>query len=554
MNRGLRAYWGVVCVSAALWAGCGEAPEPVVEGLVEPDGAEQGVAGQRDGVDAQERLMDREPGARQEEPDAEPDAEPGVLGELEPFVPAPVGCSQAHCDAELSDQARLPAPVEGVRVLRRDSDAAGSNYALGCSSNGERVACAYGGVADRGPYLVVYGADGERLWANEDMKLSTFTSAPAVEEAGGVIAADGEKVVRFDPEGGELWRFGLPEGSGAPISPVITSRGLATFATTEGLIGSIDTRTGAGHTLRLEASLVGERGVAVPGAFVTRNTPTARRLEQGDRIYVTTEFKPDSEVTARAACLGAPARFYALDVGSSGALSVAWFVDVGGRAGASPTVSGDVLFFDADRLDAFGPASSGLRDRCQGQDAPHFFAVRDLGPRGEFVYKHPLTSMELPPSGEGGGLASAARDPEGGLWLFALGSGALVRLSETPSAQDTTYDGSPAAEVLEVLDFSARFPEAQPSSAITIAQGARGPVGMMTLMGPREGADFETRWLAFDLRPGEGGELVLRGELVLGEGYDHWSAAQSPVALDAQGRPRVFLSTFSQGMVVIGAP
>lgn len=459
------------------------------------------------------------------------------------FAVAPVGCSQAHCDAALSDQVGLPAPGEGATILHRDAEAPGSNYALGCSSNGAEVACAYGGVVDTGPYLVVYDAEGERLWDSDELGLSTFTSAPAIGADGGVIAADGEQVIRFRPGGDEvMWRYPLPDGAGLPISPVITARGVAVFATTSGLIGSIDTETGDGQAMLLDDPVVDTDGDVVAGAWVTRNTPSARAMASGDRIYVTTAFSPER---SWGHCIGAPARLYAIDVGEDGALSEAWSLDVGGRAGASPTVSGDMIFFDADRLDAFGPGTG-----CDGEDAPHFFAVRDLGDTGAFVYKHPLTAPDLAPSGTGGGVASAALDPDGGLWLFALGSSVLVRLSEEPSAEHTTTDGSPTAAVLQALDVGTVLPGAQPSSAITIAEGA---VGMMTFAEVSAGGGglIDTRWVSIDLGRDDS-EVDLINDIPLGEGLSGWSAAQSPVALDEDGQPRVFLSTFSEGLVVIG--
>ncbi|MCA9548752.1 MAG: PQQ-like beta-propeller repeat protein [Myxococcales bacterium] len=436
-----------------------------------------------------------------------------------PFVPAPTGCAQAHCDAQLSDQAGLPPPPAGSIVKWHDDQAAGSNYALGCSSNGRRAACSFGLVPARGPYLVVYDADGQRLWDAPDVGPGAASSAPVIDAQGQVIAADGDFVYRFGVTGREIWRHALPPQAGLPVSPVVTSGGFVVYATTGGLVGAVDSTDGTGITRALEATIDGYSGV-----FVTRNTPASR----GDRVYVVAEFQPDDNDASDV--IGEPARLYALDV-SDGAIDVAWFYDVGGRSGASPTVVGDVVYFDADQLTASGPT------------APHFFAVRDTGPAGALVYAHPLTDPVIAPSGTGGALASAAHDPRGGLWLFTAGSARLVRLSET-AARAT--GSPPRARVLDDLDLSALLgADAQPSSAVTLADGASGPVGMMTAL-----VDGDTRWLALDLVQGS-----LQNDVSLGSGLATWSAAQSPIITHPQtGASVVVLSTFSDGVLGITVP
>ena len=437
-----------------------------------------------------------------------------------PFTPAPTGCSQAHCDAALSDRAGLPPPGLGAGVTWHDDTVAGSNYALGCASNGRRAACSFGLLpASSGPYLVVYDADGGEIWSSDEVGSNAASSAPLIDAVGHVIAADGDAIYRFGATGRRIWRHDLDPQAGLPISPVVTSSGLVVYATTGGLVGAVDSTNGAGTSRALSATIGGYSGV-----FVTRNTPAAR----GDRVYVVAEFQPDD---ARASDhIGEPARLYALDARADG-IDVAWYYDVGGRSGASPTVSGDVIFFDADQL---SPTSA---------TAPHFFAVRDAGAAGQLVYAHPLTDPSVAPAGTGGALASAAHDPRGGLWLFTSGSPRLVRLSETAAPGGA---GLPRATVLDDLDFDALMGgNAQPSSAITLADGASGPVGLMTtLVGAR------THWIAIDLTQG-----ALQNDVDLGRGLSTWSAAQSPIVTHPRtGASVVVLSTFSSGVLGISAP
>lgn len=441
-----------------------------------------------------------------------------LLAALPQFQPAPVGCSQAHCDARLSDRAGLPPPGNGSTLLWRDSAAPGSNYALGCSANGSIAACAFGLSAGGPPYLVVYDGLGNRQW-DSDLSISAATSAPIVDAAGGVIAADEFGVYRFAPGGALAWSSPLPTDAGYPISPVITAAGTVAFATTGGLVGAIDSSTGIGVTEELTDTIDG-----VSGRFLTRNTPATN----GERIYVVAEFSPDRQIGSSR--IGSPARLYALDVSSS-SIDVAWYLDVGGRSGASPTVSGQVVFFDADQLTPTGPTE------------PHLFAVEDRGDHGAYIYKHPLTSASVLPGGTSGALASAAHDPRGGMWLFTGGSSVLVRLSESASATGVTSDGSPTADVLDAIDFSAWAGEgAQPSSAVTLAEGPSGPVGMMTSLDGNA-----TSWWSIDLV-----NRTVLSQVPLGTGIRNWSAAQSPIVQTPTHGSVVVLSTFGQGAVGIG--
>jgi hypothetical protein len=106
-------------------------------------------------------------------------------------------------------------------------------------------------------------------------------------------------------------------------------------------------------------------------------------------------------------------------------------------------VIGDCIYFDGDRASPLGPF------------APRFFAVRDEGSSARLLWKYELS---------GPAAASAARDPRGGLWVFALGGTSLVRLRE--------HDGA----LLDTIDLPAisHVAGARPWSGIGITHGRTG--------------------------------------------------------------------------------
>ena len=87
--------------------------------------------------------------------------------------------------------------------------------------------------------------------------------------------------------------------------------------------------------------------------------------------------------------------------------------------------------------------------------APRFFALQDEGTVPRLLWQYELG---------GPAAASAARDPRGGLWVFALVGGALTRLAE--------HDGA----VLETIDLPsiAGVAGARPWSGIGITQNRNG--------------------------------------------------------------------------------
>lgn len=347
------------------------------------------------------------------------------------FMPAARGCPMAHCDPAMSDRVRMPVPAV-VTPGWSDPSAASPDTGLGCSSNGVIAVCSLGGPS--GPYLRAYDPDGNLLWhSGETLNSSAWTSAPMVDEHGGVIAADDAVLARFAPGGAVVWTSPTPGGT--PISPTITANGVIVLATLRGPISAFDSRTGKLlGVLDLRDTLGG-----LPGRFETMNTPGVR----GNRVYVSTEFKLEDG----SADPNHHARLYAIDVDRTGPpadrLRVAWSYEFGARSGASPLVIEDLVIFDGDRLTPDGPR------------APRFFALRDYGAGASLVWQYELG---------GPGAASAAHDPRGGAWVFALGDMKLVRLAKADGA------------VMQIIDLGRLTGEAgaRPWSAMSIAEGPDG--------------------------------------------------------------------------------
>ena len=424
------------------------------------------------------------------------------------FVPAPVGCAMAHCDRTMSDWVRLSPPSAPVGVRWRDTSSGGSRQGLGCVANGVTAACTFGGVPPPGPapYLKTYDADGRVLWTSGDVLNPTaMASAPLIDTAGGVIAADTRTVVRFGPGGDIVWRTTTP--GGIPISPVVTDAGVVVLATAFGPISAFDSGTGAlVESLQLVETIDGRRG-----RFETFNTPAVR----GSRIYVVTELRLYDGPP------GAPdprhhGRLYAIDIDpaapSGQRLWVAWFLELGARTSASPLLIGDVLYFDVDRP---APGSDVLE--------PQFLAVRDTGAAGTIVWSVALKAQAL---------ASAARDPRGGLWIYARSVPELVRLSEASGA------------VLQRINTGSLTP----SSAMTIAGRPifRHPVMLLSLTSAGA-APFATYVTAVDLV-----EEVTRWTFQTGSQVSDMAMGQFPI-VQAGSTPVVVFSTNASGTWAIGA-
>lgn len=443
------------------------------------------------------------------EPRLQPPGEPAA-----PFVPAAAGCSMAHCDPQMSDQSLMPAPSSDSAVVWTDPDAAGSNFALGCVSNGERVACSFGGNLQPGPHLAVYDSQGAVLWTSLDpdtgvdrLNKTAFASAPMIDAQGGVIAADNSALVRFDPAGDTVWS--TPLSGGLPISPGITDDGILVLGTKSGVVSAYDSASGeAMATLVLDAVEAGRSGT-----YVTRNSPAV----SGDTVFLSTEFVLDDGTADPLR----HAKLFALRVPSAvGEPFVEqWSYSFGSRSGATPVVTEGAVVFDGDR-----PAPCTEEGTACEQNDPHFFALSLAD--GTERWTRPIP---------GPAAASAVVDPRGGVWAFSTGENLLRHFAAA--------DG---AETIVDVGVLSGHPHANIASAMTMSEAEDGtPVLTFTQGGP--GGVFQRLTSVVLSEP-----PALRFSVNFGLGFRDWSAAQAPVVVTPQGQARVVLSKFGGGVVAIG--
>jgi hypothetical protein len=425
-----------------------------------------------------------------------------------PFVPAHRGCAIAHCDPEMSDLVGMSAP-RSIGSTWFDSKAASASQGLGCTSNGKTAVCTFGDRSGdrKRPYMKAYNAAGKALWSSgRALDSWAWTSVPMVDESGGVVAADDVALVRFAPSGRVLWK--TRTAGGAPISPTRTANGTIVLATSGGPISAYDPASGR----RLATLDVRETLTGLPGRFDTRNTAAAR----GNRIYVSTEFKPDNG----SADPNHHARLYAIDVDPTqppaSRLRIAWFYEFGARSGASPLVVGDLVIFDGDRAAPSSPFG------------PRFFALRDEGATSSVVWESELG---------GPGVASAARDPRGGAWVFAFGQPTLRRLSTSSGA------------TLQSIDLDALVGEPgvhTPYSAMSIANG---PAGHPVMLVSARAGQSSVYLVAVDLVSA----VALWKHKLPGAAVEDTPMGQFPIASGRKGRRAVVFST-KKGIRAVAGP
>lgn len=457
--------------------------------------------------------------------DAAPSDEPGESGELDlaieqpfeppaPFVPSAAGCSMAHCDPQMSDQSLMPAPSADSAIVWRDTEAAGSNFALGCVSNGDRVACSFGGNLQDGPYLQVYDSHGAVLWTSVDpdtgldrLNKTAFASAPMIDARGGVIAVDNSALHRFDETGHTVWS--TPHEGGLPISPGITDDGIIVLGTNSGVVSAYDSASGeALATLVLDAVEGGRSGT-----YVTRNSPAV----VGDTVFISTEFQLDdgSADSLR------HARLFALRVPSAPGESFVeqWSYSFGSRSGATPVITEGMVIFDGDR-----PAPCIEEGAACEQNDPHFFALSLED--GTERWRRPITRPSA---------ASAVADPRGGVWVFSTEETLLRHLAAADGAQT----------IVDVGVLSGH-PEANIASAMTMSEDEEGtPVLTFTQGGPELTIQRLTSVVLSETP-------ALRFSVRFGAGPRDWSAAQLPIVRTPQGQSRIVLPMFGGGVVAIG--
>jgi outer membrane protein assembly factor BamB len=346
----------------------------------------------------------------------------------QPFVPALQGCAMAHCDSRMSGLIRMNPPTgAGAAVQHHDALSAGKGIGLGCSSNGTLIACTYKDPA--GNNLVAYNASGKRLWASGSLlNANAYASAPLISAAGDIIAADDQRILRFNRGGSVIWSSTNP--SGIPISPVLTGSGTLIVATKGGPVSAFDSTDG--HLL---GSLVLRVSPDSPDLYETINTPCAR----GNRIYISAQSQNSRSNGS----------LIAVDVqadNSAAPLSIAWQFPFGGPSGASPTCLANMVYFDGMSLTPGGPAN------------PTIFGLRDDGPSATLLWAQTVPNP-LP--------AAMAQDPRGGVWSMYVNYPSIERRDAGTGA------------LLESLNVDALIGDAvanNPFSAIMIAGPKSRPI------------------------------------------------------------------------------
>jgi outer membrane protein assembly factor BamB len=429
-----------------------------------------------------------------------------VAVDSDDFELASRGCPMAHCDNNLSDLVRLPAPDGPVELVwHREElagERAGTEFGLGCSGNSRVVACSYFSDEDA---LVVYDYDGNRLWSSGDLFNDTArNSVPLLSALGEVIMADDRRVIRFAPDGQIDWQTPLPFG-GRPVSPVLTDSGVLIMATVAGPVYAVDSANGG-----LLGTLFVRKAPDDPGFFETINTPAVR----GNRVYVSMHHQvaghPDPDVLAW---------LVAIDVsrGADNVLTVAWHYEFGGFSGASPTRIGNILLFDGDRpKPGTGPIN------------PHLFAVVDTQDGPVELWRRPTSSRLL---------ASVNLDPRPpiGLWHFIQYSPYLIHRSILSGRVKKFLN------VNKLLGVSEGYVV---SSATSIAGAGDRPVMLVTASLLSGGPCY---LLAVDLARGS-----LLWKLKITEFPGDFAASQFPILMGEEG-PRLILTSFNGGARAVGA-
>jgi outer membrane protein assembly factor BamB len=430
------------------------------------------------------------------------------------FVLPAAGCPMAHCDAQMSDAVNMTSPAVG-QAVRIDAESAGALRGLGCVSNGRLAACTGSADPATKSNLTVYDADGNIVWQDPGLLgASAWMSAAMISEAGHVIAADPQWLLRVDPLSGTvLWRSAKPD-AGKPISPVLAGTAadmvvLATLASSDAGRADMsvwDVETGA---------LLASQPIVDPvsgTAYVTLNTPAVR----GNRVYVLTSAQDNP----------ADGRLYAFDLcesarcGGRGAIQPVWYFAFSGPSAASPLVIGRRIFFD------------GLRAGGAGQ----FLAVDDRGRSARRVWRQSFAAKFS---------ASAARDPRGGVWVFPWDSGTLLRLNEATGAVDQSID------VGAVLGVGAGY---SPVTAVSVSRSAAGAVVLSFGVQPVAPSPGRGPYLGLvDVSTAQAGTLLWNFRLSNSAGINSLTG-QFPIVANPAGSRRVVLRATNSSTFFIGEP
>ena len=428
------------------------------------------------------------------------------------FALPEAGCPMAHCDARMSDLVNAQGPAQGVAV-RIEKSGTGANNGLGCVSNLTLVACTGSGDPAVESNLVVYDADGHRIWQDPGhLGATAWVSAPMIDVDGQVIAADKDWILRADPRAGiVLWRTAKPD-AGVPTSPVPVGSGggMVLLATLNGGGGTpeVSVWDAASGALLAHRAII---DAASGRIYATINTPAVR----GNRAYVLTS------------AVGNPkdGRLYAIDVcegeacGGRGALRIAWHHAFNGPSAASPLLIGSRLFFD-------GRRSLG---------ASTFLAVDDLGATAQAAWTQRFSGRFA---------FSAAQDPRGGLWVAPWESGTFLRLSEGNGA---------VIQSLAVGALLGLSPAYTPSTATSVSRSAAGAV-VLTFGAQANNASASPAWLAaLDVSSTPEGRLLWKYR-VSSNALRNAPTGQTPVVVAPSGARRVVFRGTTASTFFVGDP
>lgn len=438
---------------------------------------------------------------------------PAAVQPQEFKLPA-AGCPMAHCDPRQSDQTRSTIPAVAGLVATDPVPIGGGG--LGCVSNLQIVACSFRGDPTRQSNIVVYDADGHRLW--EDGGLlgwQAWMSAPIVGTDGSVIAADPVWVFRVQPATNSmLWRMAKPD-PGTPISPVIVGadQSMVLLATKDNLAGGEplmtiwDAATGALLSqLAIRDSVSGD-------LYITRNTPASN----GNRAYVVAS-RIDDETDGR---------LYAVDIcndascGGRGMMNLRWFYAFKGPSGASPLLIGSTVYFDGRPTSRTGA----------------MIAVVDRGHAGRRLWMRRFKSTFG---------VSPAQDPRGGLWVHYVAPDGLtlMRLDES--------DGS----LLQEIDASTVLgvePGYVAHSVMTISRSATDAIVMVFGAQPGGSSTSPTYVAAVDVGSTPWGTLIWRH--VIGANKDvNAAGGQFPIVVNSQGARRIVFEGSKRSAFFVGEP
>jgi len=437
-----------------------------------------------------------------------------------------IGCAMAHCDVRMSDWAVYPLPGPNTQILWHDTinnSDIGVGRGLGCSTNGNRVACSFGNLPAGYPdlpcepisnNLVVYeyaGFNGlpYKRWSSGNIfDCTLFASAPIIMASGSVIAADTSHMVRFRASGSTLWD--VPKSPGLPTSPLLTPNGTVILANYMGPIEAFDVVTGESLGL---LDLIEEGG-----RYHTLNTPALR----GNRMYILTgqSLYPTK------------GRLYAIDLNYGSPpnqfFQVAWYVNYGGISGASPLLArSDMILFDGDRLYAGGPLD------------PHVYAVQDNGDSGTIVWTKAMPGIMR---------VSFAQDRRGGFWVATSASATdpqsrqwITRLAVTDLNGD--YEG----DILEQINIDALIPEEgdfMVSSVMTMAGSSLNPGMILSATQFDDDVNVVSTYVL-------GLDLYTRQPVWIVNLPGDFTPGQFPIANGFYG-PRVFFGAKTGGLWVLG--